>query len=750
MSSTPRIVRGNQVTIALPLERLVISSSGQVVEEYVPDPTDEIVVNVRERQTFRYVPTITGNVATFVLGADVPCGVYGVEVLITKSDGTRLRSYRLSQIAIVENNERAGLGDGVEFGVDSVQLDAAAYIFAKGDKGDPFTYEDFTEEQLDDLADRIELTPAELAEIAEQVDLSGYVNGGAYDSQTKRILLTHDNVVVSSIDATAFIKDGMVSGVVVDNGYIVITFNTDAGKEDIRIPVSEVFDASLYFTKTESDARFVGKPFKVTLSSREDGGKTVWSADKTFAEILAAYQAGRDIVAIYDGAEVALNEYIGSGGFVFTVHYGNIVQQVFVSEGGVGITPLTFVEESNVATINSQSLTRGGNITLPTPTDITELQQDLANYCPIVEDTRESAVAEITGVAPFSELVERQRILLHLKYRSENQTSLTLQLSNGQSTDAVPVFIQKATSKVVRVNRYDLGAGAFFTVIYTGGDWIVEGTADTYYQTMDKRNLDIGYTVAQVVTGKLLRDNFYLKSEVDNLCPIVEDTRTSVASNITGVAPFSELVDGQRIILHINQHTAANSTLAITLSGGATTTAKDIKIASWRQTEINLGSQFYRQDDYVEMIYDGDRDVWKVLGQLDTNTTYAAITQADIDAGTGTTPRSITPQLLVDNFEKRTQIIEVDNQSAQVEQALEDNKFYKFLNPVDELTLTLVAPTGYGSIAGIYAGKFTASSTWESLVSPTSVDEAAGNDRISAGKTYEFHILDNVIVIKEV
>ena len=64
--------------------------------------------------------------------------------------------------------------------------------------------------------------------------------------------------------------------------------------------------------------------------------------------------------------------------------------------------------------------------------------------------------------------------------------------------------------------------------------------------------------------------------------------------------------------------------------------------------------------------------------------------------------------------------------------------------------MTLVAPAGYGDVMGIYAGKFTASSTWESLVSPTSVEEAAGNDRISAGKTYEFHVLDNVIVIKEV
>lgn len=604
MSSTPRIVRGNQVTITLPLERLVISRTGQVVEEYVPDPDDEIVVNVRERQTFRYVPTVAGNVATFVLGADVPCGVYGVEVLITKADGTRLRSYRLSQIAIVENNERAGLGEGVEFGVDAVEIDAAAYIFAKGDKGDPFTYEDFTEEQLDDLADRIELTPAELAEIAEKVDLSGYVNGGAYDSQRKRILLTHDNVVVSSIDATAFIKDGMVSGVVVDNGYIVITFNTDAGKEDIRIPVSEVFDASLYYTKTESESRFAGKPLKVTLSSREEGGETVWSADKTFAEIYAAYQAGRDIVAVYEGAEVALNQYL-NGGFIFTLHYGNVVQEVYISENGVGVEPFTFVNESSVATINSQPLTRGGNITLPTPTDITALQNALTNYCPIIEDTRTGATSPMICEVPFSTLKEGQMLMLHFANYVHQNFKIRFVFPDGS-------------------------------------------TSEDYF--------------------------IYFKNQVNRFDPV-----TNSATFMAG--------------------------------------------------------------EYLPIIFDGARWV-SVLPRL------AVITQNNINANSWDTGL-ISAYILNFNFSKHTQIIEVDNQSAQVEQALESNKFYKFLNPIDELTLTLVAPTGYGDVMGIYAGKFTASSTWDSLVLPASVSIASGAPTITAGKTYEFNICDNLLLMVE-
>lgn len=40
---------------------------------------------------------------------------------------------------------------------------------------------------------------------------------------------------------------------------LVITFNTDAGKQDINIPISDIFDASNYYTKAEVDAELSGK-----------------------------------------------------------------------------------------------------------------------------------------------------------------------------------------------------------------------------------------------------------------------------------------------------------------------------------------------------------------------------------------------------------------------------------------------------------------------------------------------------------
>lgn len=75
-----------------------------------------------------------------------------------------------------------------------------------------------------------------------------------YNSEAKQIELRNTNwEVISGIDATAFIKDGMLDSVTVSDGNLNFVFNTDAGKETISIPLSEFFDASAYYTKTEVD-----------------------------------------------------------------------------------------------------------------------------------------------------------------------------------------------------------------------------------------------------------------------------------------------------------------------------------------------------------------------------------------------------------------------------------------------------------------------------------------------------------------
>lgn len=89
--------------------------------------------------------------------------------------------------------------------------------------------------------------------LQEHQDLSSYVNAAVYNTMSKEIELKHGNTVVASIDATAFIKDGMVSSVEISNGYLVITFNTDAGQDPIMIALTDIFNPNNYYDKTATD-----------------------------------------------------------------------------------------------------------------------------------------------------------------------------------------------------------------------------------------------------------------------------------------------------------------------------------------------------------------------------------------------------------------------------------------------------------------------------------------------------------------
>ena len=93
--------------------------------------------------------------------------------------------------------------------------------------------------------------------LKDHQDLSAYVTGGDYNSQDKTIELKNGNTVLASIDATDFIKDGMVSEVKIENGNLVITFNSDSGKEGIAIPLTDIFNPENYYTKTETNNKFV-------------------------------------------------------------------------------------------------------------------------------------------------------------------------------------------------------------------------------------------------------------------------------------------------------------------------------------------------------------------------------------------------------------------------------------------------------------------------------------------------------------
>ena len=75
-----------------------------------------------------------------------------------------------------------------------------------------------------------------------------------YVAAEKMIYLSNGfGEVIDSIDCTDFVIDGMVQNVTLNGNILTITFNTDAGKQNIDIDLTEFINPQNYYTKTETD-----------------------------------------------------------------------------------------------------------------------------------------------------------------------------------------------------------------------------------------------------------------------------------------------------------------------------------------------------------------------------------------------------------------------------------------------------------------------------------------------------------------
>lgn len=126
--------------------------------------------------------------------------------------------------------------------------------------------------KIDSLSGTVD---TKLADKADKVDA---VASAEYVSSAKTINLKNiSGTVISTIDATDFIKDGMVDDVKIENGYLVITFNTDAGKESISIALTDIFNPNNYYTKTEIDNTVSGINTSIAneVSARTDADTAI-------------------------------------------------------------------------------------------------------------------------------------------------------------------------------------------------------------------------------------------------------------------------------------------------------------------------------------------------------------------------------------------------------------------------------------------------------------------------------------------
>ena len=142
--------------------------------------------------------------------------------------------------------------------IDNEQVVAAAFVKVKDAVGLTENLE-FDSDLGENVTDALENINAKIdSEIARNYfDSVEYVRDPIED--TALIIFGHNGESAATLDASDFIIDGMVQSAYVENNYLVIEFNTDAGKSDVRVPIEDIFNPSNYYTKIDTDALLAGK-----------------------------------------------------------------------------------------------------------------------------------------------------------------------------------------------------------------------------------------------------------------------------------------------------------------------------------------------------------------------------------------------------------------------------------------------------------------------------------------------------------
>ena len=497
----PTWVRGNAREIALPLEVVIDTPHGRRREAYIPQ--GEVKVYLVGYRRYSFVPAIADNVLHFTVGGDVAVGVYGVEVV---EKGVPLRSFKRIQVRVVESNdelpEEWGAGDG-EFDTTGVTLDASVFYFAKGDKGDPPDMSDYyTKQQVNALVSPM------------LVGVSSSGSGWVADKSAAEIA-----AAVTAGREVEVVCDGLRYRYVANlgAGHMFQGFDNDLGLvtwligDSVARAVTEVQEALVSGTtiKTINNTSLLGsgnmslapRPFIVSIT---DNGDNTYTTDKTFAEILAAYIGG---AAVYFSIDSLTSQaYLSPGEmFIAAFHYGNVLAEVMLSEGGVGVSYYTLLTEGSLKTINNESLEGSGNLSLAT-------QDALSNFCPIIEENSPIRVDHMTADAPFATLLDGQRIIFKAKWMSVSGCTLNLTLSDGNVTG--DISIRKRIAGYLDGTSIDAGEfrpDGLYELIYSGNTWWLLGFGDTnnIYQAMTQAEVDAGTgTTPRSITPKMLCDNF--------------------------------------------------------------------------------------------------------------------------------------------------------------------------------------------------------------------------------------------------
>ena len=183
-----------------------------------------------------------------------------IETKVAKEEGKRL-------MTDAEGTKLENIAEGAQVNkIEVVKVNGTALTIADADKSVDIT---IPTAPVQGVADDEKVLSLDGDKLKTTLTLA-YVPATESDNAVLR-LQGKDGAVVSSIDATAFVKDGMLSGAKLEGPkdgetgkkYLVLSFNTADGKEDIRMDVTDLLD---YYAAGDG-LSLDGKTFAIQLDA---------------------------------------------------------------------------------------------------------------------------------------------------------------------------------------------------------------------------------------------------------------------------------------------------------------------------------------------------------------------------------------------------------------------------------------------------------------------------------------------------
>ena len=162
-----------------------------------------------------------------------------------------------------------------------------------------------------------------------------------------------------------------------------------------------------------------------------------------------------------------------------------------------------------------------------------------------------------------------------------------------------------------------------------------------YYKDVeyDGTNLNINFKDGQTVLDSLNVTQMLLQHGVE----YIESTQSASTASWTGITKSTSLNAGKTIVYRLlKAGTSSNATLNLTFPDGTTSGAKPVYYTADTRATTHYGA-----NSIILLTYDGAG--WR-RADYNSNTTYSAMTDAQLKAGTSTSAYRISPKILADNM----------------------------------------------------------------------------------------------------